>query len=187
MTNKLFMVMLGATPQGRHIEQHDIYFGIGTEIKDLAPHMVAFWKEAGPKIHMDAWREVTKVGNYKIDIVDRASYTENGLQLFFINLGGYKQGVFDEFHYTYLLVAPSQKEAIQTVKNTSFFQEYNLPPQGYSHIDNKYGVDVDEIYEISEILSEDFKKQYAIQITATTEDLPEDHITLGYMKLSSYL
>lgn len=187
MVNKLFMVMLGGTPQGRHIEQHDIYFGIGTEIKDLVPHMMEFWPEVGPKLHMDAWREVTKVQNYNIEIVDRADYIENDLQLFFINLGGYKQGIFNEFHYTYLLVAPSQKEAIQAVKNTSFYQEYNLSPQGYSHIDNKYGVDIDDIYEISEILSNDFKQKYAIQITPSTEQLPDDLITLGYMKLSSYL
>lgn len=185
MTNKLFMVMLGATPQGRHIEQHDIYFGIGTTIKELVPSMKEFWQEAGPKLHMDAWREVTKVQDYKIEVVNRTDYTENGLHLFFINLGGYKQGVFDEFHQTYLLVANSLKDATQRVKNTTFFQEYNLPPIGNSHIDNKYGVDIDDIYEISEIVSSEFKQNYAIQITPLQEQTAEDEIALGYMKLSS--
>ncbi|MCC9042727.1 DUF1543 domain-containing protein [Myroides sp. M-43] len=186
MTNHLFMIMLGATPKGRHIEQHDIYFGIGNEIKDLIPQVAAFWSEAGPKLHIDAWKEVNTVQNYKIEVVNREDYVSNDLKLFFINLGGYKPGIFDEFHQTCLVVANSQKDAIQYVKSTAFYEEYNLPPRGYSHVDNKYGLDVDDIYEIDEILNEDFRRQYAIAITPSTESLIEDHIELGYMKLSSF-
>ncbi|WP_121966678.1 DUF1543 domain-containing protein [Myroides sp. N17-2] len=184
--NKLFMIMLGATPPGRHIEQHDIYFGIGNEIKDLIPQVTNFWSEAGPRLHLDAWREVNTVHNYKIEVVNKEDYVSNDLKLFFINLGGYKPGIFDEFHHTCLVVANSQKDAIQYVKNTSFYEEYNLPPKGYSHVDNKYGVDVDDIYEITDILNEELKQQFALQITPSTEPLIEDHIELGYMKLSSF-
>ncbi|MEK6495170.1 DUF1543 domain-containing protein [Myroides odoratimimus] len=186
MTNKLFMTMLGVTPPGRHIEQHDIYFGIGTQMKDLIPQIVDFWPEAGPKLHVDAWREVTSVQRHRIEVVSRETYQPNGLKLFFINLGGYKPGIFDEFHQTCLVVANSQKEAIQYVKSTDFYEEYNLPPRGYSHVDNKYGLDVDDIYEMDEILNEDLKQQYAIKITPSIEPLTEDHIELGYMKLSSF-
>ena len=186
MTNKLFMTMLGATPAGRHIEQHDIYFGIGTEMKDLVPQIANFWPEGGPKLHVDAWREINHVEGHQIEVVARAGYQPTGLKLFFLNLGGYKHGIFDEFHQTCLIVADSHKEAIQMVKTTSFYEEFNLPPKGYSHVDNKYGLDVDDIYEIDEILNDDLKQKYAIKITKTDKVLEEDKIELGYMKLNSF-
>jgi len=53
---KLFMVLLGCKPEGRHIEQHDIFFGIGYNLKELVPAMKEYWP--GGRIHIDAWREV---------------------------------------------------------------------------------------------------------------------------------
>jgi hypothetical protein len=60
MANKLFMILLGCKPKGRHTEQHDIFFTIGKSIKDIIPHIESFWKDGGT-IHIDAWREVTEV------------------------------------------------------------------------------------------------------------------------------
>ncbi|WP_325645076.1 DUF1543 domain-containing protein, partial [Chitinophaga sp.] len=45
-TLKLFMVVLGCTLEGRHTEQHDVFFGIGNQLSDLVPDMKAFWPEA---------------------------------------------------------------------------------------------------------------------------------------------
>ena len=58
-TPQLFMILLGATPKGRNIEQHDIFFGIANSIKELLPEMIDFWPEAKGKIHVDAYRIVT--------------------------------------------------------------------------------------------------------------------------------
>ncbi|MFD0701162.1 DUF1543 domain-containing protein [Myroides pelagicus] len=186
MSKKLFMTMLGATPPGRHIEQHDIYFGIATDMKELATRLNDFWPEAGKKLHVDAWREVNTVEDYHIEVVDATEAETNDLRLFFLNLGGYKPGVFDEFHHLCLVVANSSAEAIKKVKTYSFYQDYNLPPKGLTHIDNKYGIDVDEIYAIEEILDPKQKQDYSIRITPAKEDAKEDEITLGYMKLSSF-
>jgi hypothetical protein len=68
---KLYMIMLGCRPEGRYTEQHDIFFGIGKSLKELIPSMKAFWPEAKGKIHIDAWREVTMVDNFKIEVVAR--------------------------------------------------------------------------------------------------------------------
>lgn len=46
---KLFYIILGATPKGRNIEQHDVFFGIAENLKDLVPDMKDFWKEADKK------------------------------------------------------------------------------------------------------------------------------------------
>ena len=52
----LFMTMVGCRPAGRNTEQHDVFFGIGKEVKDIIPDLYNFWPEAKRKIHLDAWR-----------------------------------------------------------------------------------------------------------------------------------
>jgi len=71
--NKLYMIMLGCRPKGRYTEQHDIFFGIGKSLKELIPSMKAFWPEAKGQIHIDAWREVTTVDNYKIEVTTKGT------------------------------------------------------------------------------------------------------------------
>ena len=68
---KLFMVIIGCTPKGRFTEQHDVFFGIGNSLRELVPQMIAFWKEAEGKIHIDAWREVSVVDDYAITIKEK--------------------------------------------------------------------------------------------------------------------
>jgi hypothetical protein len=50
---KLYMI----TPAGRHTEQHDIFFGIGSSLKEIVLKMKDFGQKPG-RIHIDAWREV---------------------------------------------------------------------------------------------------------------------------------
>ncbi|WP_162270567.1 MULTISPECIES: DUF1543 domain-containing protein [Moraxella] len=35
---KFFMLKIGATPKGRLIEQHDVFFDIADDVKSLIPH-----------------------------------------------------------------------------------------------------------------------------------------------------
>ncbi|MGI8598117.1 MAG: hypothetical protein ACR2KB_02575 [Chitinophagaceae bacterium] len=51
-----------------------------------------------------------------------------------------------------------------------------------SHIDDKYGVDVDELYELSDVLPEVMKKKYTISLTPADAGI-EDIMHLGYMQL----
>lgn len=64
----LFMLLLGCKPSDRHIEQHDIYFGIAKQLGELVPSIENYWPEPKDDIHVDSWRRVTKVGNYQISI-----------------------------------------------------------------------------------------------------------------------
>ncbi len=184
MQHKLFMILLGCTPKGRHTEQHDIFFGIGKSLADLKSAMEKFWP--GTQLHIDAWREVTNVDGYKIEVVSKTDAKENTNQLFFLNLGGYKQNEFEEFHYKMLTVAANKSDAVKAALKTAFYKHTSLPGPGTSHIDDRYGVDVDDIYVIGDILSDDFKKQYRIQISnAAAVGLNEDELHLGYAKWSS--
>ena len=184
MQPKLYMILLGCTPKGRHTEQHDIFFGIGHSLVHLKPAMKQFWPET--QLHIDAWREITNVDGYKIEVVLKTDAKENTNQLFFLNLGGYKENEFEEFHYKMLAVAANKSNAVKAALKTAFYKHSSLPGPGTSHIDDRYGVDVDDIYAIEDILSDDFKKQYCIQISnAAVVGLDEDELHLGYAKWNS--
>lgn len=172
--------MLGCTPEGRYTEQHDIFFGIGNSLKELIPQMDAFWPEAKGKFHIDAWREVTAIDNFSITIGPKKT-TENSEKLFFINLGGYKENEFEEYHYKVLAVGNSMAEASKKAKSNAFFKHFTFKG-ATSHIDDKYGIDVDDIFNVKEILSSTFTEQFEIKIIPT-KDSKEDKLHIGYLKL----
>ena len=178
------MLLLGCTPPGRHIEQHDIFFGIATSLRDLVPDIQAFWPEP-QKIHIDAYREVNMVDGFRVKVVS-ASDTGGDIapkrKLFFINLGGYQENKFAEQHYIVLSVKDDKASEFKEAKSTLFFEENNY--EGNSHIDDKYGIDVDDLYQIEDILSPSLKEKYRIEITPNG-NLPDDSINLGYFKLSN--
>ena len=176
---KLYMVLLGCTPKGRLTEQHDIFFGIGNSIEELIPDMYAFWHDGG-RLHVDAWREVTQVGNYKISIVDKTTEPQND-KLFFINLGGYKPGDFEEYHYKTLIVANTMGEAVKEAKTSAFYKHYNFKG-GESHIDDKYALDADDLHDVQKVLLPHLQKQYSIKITPAPATM-QDEWHIGYLKL----
>jgi hypothetical protein len=180
---KLYMIMLGCTPEGRYTEQHDIFFGIGKTLKELTPQMKAFWPEAKGKIHIDAWREVTIVDNFAIEIVTKKTVTEPVQDnLFFINLGGYKENEFEEYHYKMLTIAENLSSASKNAKTTTFYKHCGFKG-ATSHIDDKYGIDVDDIYNVADILSEHYKESYSLKISKVTTFYKEDSLHIGYLKL----
>jgi hypothetical protein len=176
------MILLGCRPNGRNTEQHDLFFGIGKTIHDVKQDILDFWQEANGKIHIDAWREVRLVDDCQITVEKRANVIPlQNQKLFFINLGGYKKNEFEEFHYKFLTVAPDKGIAIQKAKQTAFYKHFGFE-RAVSHVDDKYGIDVDDIYEIEDILPGHLKEQYCIVLTASTDD-NEDELHLGYLKL----
>ncbi|NDP28049.1 MAG: DUF1543 domain-containing protein [Flavobacterium sp.] len=184
---KLYMIMLGCTPEGRYTEQHDIFFGIGKSLKELIPQMKAFWPEAKGQIHIDTWREVTIVDNYSIEIVTKKAVTEPvSNTLFFINLGGYKENEFEEYHYKILTIAENLNSASKNAKATTFYKHCGFKG-ATSHIDDKYGIDVDDIYNVADILSEHYKENYSLKITKVTSFFEADPLHIGYLKLDKIL
>ncbi|MFD0763306.1 DUF1543 domain-containing protein [Mucilaginibacter lutimaris] len=182
---KLYMLLLGSKAPGRHIEQHDIFFGIGNSLKELVPDIKAFWRNTGTSLHIDGYREVNAVNGYRVKVVPKGADNQpSGNRLFFVNLGGYLSGQLAEQHHIVLTVQSDKGLAIQQSKKTVFFRTNNISgPKGASaHVDDKYGIDVDDIYNIEEMLSPALKDKYYIDITPA-EDLAEDEIHLGYFKL----
>ena len=181
---KLFMIMLGCTPKGRLTEQHDILFAIGNSLHNLIPKMKNFWPEAKGKLHIDAWREVSAVDNYSIEIVAKNEQSNTQSEkLFFINLGGYKKDEFEEYHYKILSVAESLATATKKAKKSTFYKHCGFK-EAPSHIDEKFGIDVDNIYIVSELLDTDCKQRYQLKITKSVTDLKVDDLHIGYLKLN---
>ena len=178
------MLLIGASPPERNIEQHDVFFGIGESIKDLVPDVEAFWP-GNNKLHFDAWREVTGVNGYKVEVVLKSESKQNSpFKLFFINLGGYKQNEFEEFHYKMIIAAADKAEAGNISKQTAFFKHTGFKG-ATAHIDDKFGVDVDDAYEITDILPVSSKEKYSL-LVFPDDSLPEDEMNLGYFKLSMF-
>lgn len=180
---KLYMILLGCRPKGRLTEQHDIFFGIAENLKELIPFIKDFWPEIKGEIHIDAWREVKRVNGYSIRVVERAKETKSDLNLFFLNLGGYKADEFDEFHYKLLAVAKTSGEAIKEAKQTVFYKHTGFKG-ATSHIDDKYGIDIDDVFTVKEVLPAHFKEMYALEIIEESQK-DEDNMHLGYLPLKN--
>ncbi len=178
---KLFYIILGATPKGRNIEQHDVFFGIAESLKDLVPDMKEFWREAEGKIHIDCYQEVKFADGYEVEIVEKGQKTSED-QLYFINLGGYKKGFFEEFHEQHLMVGKSMGEIVKKAKDTEFYHTMGFEG-AVSHIDDKHGVDIDDIFNVTDILPEKMKEKYSIVLKKSEAENQENSMGLGYLKI----
>jgi hypothetical protein len=87
----------------------------------------------------------------------------------------------EEYHYKQVVVAGSLAEATKLAKESVFWKHHES-----SHIDDKYGIDVDDIYEVSDLLSPKFKENYQIDIIENP-GTKEDSLEVGYLKISKLL
>ena len=206
---KLFMLKIGARPQGRLIEQHDVMFVIANSLSETIESVNQHWPAVKNNWHLDAWREVKRVGDYQI-LLSKNSFSEDGLskdkaladdrvdnkldsqdkQLYFVNLGGYLPGQFEEFHYKTLVVAETLGKATAQVKKTAFYQDYTFDNVdtaksgvATSHVDDKHQLDLDDIHCVADLLPNDV----ALTIQPLTEheknQLPDDALHIGYLSL----
>ena len=206
---KLFMLKIGARPQGRLIEQHDVMFVIANSLSETIESVNQHWPAVKNNWHLDAWREVKRVGDYQI-LLSKESLSKDGLskdkaladdrvdnkldsqgkQLYFVNLGGYLPGQFEEFHYKTLVVAETLGKATAQVKKTALDQDYTFDNVdtansggATSHVDDKHQLDLDDIHCVADLLPKDV----ALTIQPLTEDeknqLPDDALHIGYLSL----
>lgn len=184
---KLYMILMGCTPTGRLTEQHDVFFGIATTPADLVQEMLQSWPEAQGKIHVDAWREVNYVNGYEVKIIQREENdtpdSDVSTILFFLNLGGYRPGEFEEYHYKIIVAAKTKADAIDQGKKTVFFK-HNSFKGARAHIDDQYGIDVDDLHVISDILPAATKAKYRIKVIPVKGEEQQDELHIGYFKIS---
>ena len=184
---KLYMVIIGCKPAGRFTEQHDVFFGIGNSLSELAPQMNAFWKEASGRIHIDAWREISTVDEHAVHITEKQDTDDAAekTKLFFINLGGYKENEFEEYHYKIVTAAKDKGEAIRKSKQTAFYKHCGFKG-AESHIDDKYGIDIDDLYQVEDVLPAAVKDKYTISLAVVNNAAP-DELHIGYLAIDKLL
>jgi len=179
------MVLIGCRPPGRLTEQHDMFFGIAESLKELVPQMKAFWPEVKGQLHIDCWREVTQVADYAVSVVPKKEKSgSDNPHLFFINLGGYKPGEFEEYHYKILAVGKDSAEAVKQSRQTAFYKHCGFKG-GESHMDDKYGIDTDDLFKIEDVLESSLTEKYTLQITPSSG--LEDELHIGYVQIKKLL
>lgn len=182
MKPKAFLFLIGCSLPQRRTEQHDIFLGIGYHVSDCIAAIEQFWPEA-QNLHIDCWREISNVDGFSVAVHPRSENRDSGkeLSLYFINMGGYLAGAFEEFHHKQLFVATNPTAAIRMAKKSAFYKKYGLKG-AVAHVDDKYGVDIDDIFKLEELLNESDKSRYTILVSNTPADRI-DTIHLGYIRL----
>lgn len=206
---KLFMLKIGARPPGRLIEQHDVMFVIANSLSETIESVNQHWPAVKNNWHLDAWREVKRVGDYQI-LLSKNSLSKDGLskdkgladervdnkldsqgkQLYFVNLGGYLPGQFEEFHYKTLVVAETLGKATAQVKKTAFYQDYTFDNVdtaksgvATSHVDDKQQLDLDDIHCVADLLPNDVALTIQPLNEPEKNQLPDDALHIGYLSL----
>ena len=179
----LIFCVLGCKPQPRLIEQHDVFFGIGKEIHELAQPIKNIWPETNGKIHIDGWRRVTVVDKYHIRVVPRQEPI-NDLKLFFFNLGGYTKGNLYENHKPAFIVSTDLISAVKKVKTSPILQSMgSVNSKASAHVDDKFSIN-DNVFEVQEILWLRSKFNYSIQVI---EKMPQEELVPDELHQTGFL
>lgn len=118
---------------------------------------------------------------YEVKFVEKGQgFSDN--QLYFINLGGYKKGYFEEFHEQHLMVGSSMAEIVKKAKQTDFYKTMGFE-NAVSHIDDKHGVDIDDIFNVNDILPKKMKEKYSIILIKSDTKNQENRMGLGYLNI----
>lgn len=183
MQQYLWLLQLGASVPGRLTEQHDVYLDISPDLLGLKNAVRQFWSGA-TSVHVDGYERVEFVGGHKISVVEAGMVNPSGLNLFFLNLGGYQPDSVMEFHHQMFIVAENMQEAISQAKRSDFFRNMGVPG-GPSHVDNRYGVAVDEVFNVKDILPAFTRSQFDLKIEPIElPETPQNKSGAGYFKLN---
>jgi len=96
---RLFAVFVGGKHGRANIELHDVQFVVARTIEDTIPALRENWWGEPRSLHIDAYADLTVVDNTVITPVPQPKDAPmSGLGLYFVNAGGYQDGVFGEMH-----------------------------------------------------------------------------------------
>lgn len=138
----LFVVMLGGKHPKAKIEVHDVVFAIGDSLTDCHPSLKAQWFGEPKGLHIDSWLALDGFEGYRFNWSNVVP-APGELKLFFINLGGYTEGVFGENHQ-YLFVIATDAKAAKALAKSKISSDWQKP-----HADAV--IDVDDCIVLDEV------------------------------------
>lgn len=139
---KLFAIYLGGRAPKCNTELHDVVFAAGHAIEDTYEQLLAQWFGDPQRLHLDSWRELDVIDGHRITLTTAKPAGAN--QLYFINLGAYRDGTFAEIHANAFIVAASAPAAKQRAK-AECLRGWNGPV----HTDDLY--DIDDCIAIAQV------------------------------------
>ena len=118
---KLFALYIGGKTANSLIEVHDVRFTIGKRLQDTYPEIRKSWWGTPQSLHLDCWGELTSADGYNITLSPEPCKSDE--KLWFVNLGGYEPGDFNEQHKNIFVVAPTESQAqVRALKTITHWQ-----------------------------------------------------------------
>lgn len=142
MSERLFAVYLGGRAPRCNTELHDVVFAVGSTIEATYEQLMDLWFSTPTRLHVDSYMALDIVDGHKVRLVDTPQ--DGGKALYFINLGGYADGLFTELHANMLIVAANARRAKARAK-----RELMRNGEREVHTDDLY--EVDDCLEVSRV------------------------------------
>ena len=108
MNPRLIACVLGGTAHRARTELHDVAFAVGNSLDAVYDQLLDSWFGEPHGLHVDAWCYVDQVAGYRVRLSPEPA--NNGLRLYFVNIGGYRKGEFGERHAWGLFGAANSDE-----------------------------------------------------------------------------
>ncbi|HEX5353681.1 MAG TPA: DUF1543 domain-containing protein [Rhodanobacteraceae bacterium] len=166
MTEHLIACVLGGGAPRARTELHDVAFAVGASLQAVHGQLLNSWFGDPHGLHVDAWCFLDSVKGYRVHLA--RTPPDNGLHLYFINIGGYRPGVFAE-HHAWGFFAGKNKAGAKARAKQMLLQDHEQ-----THKDDLY--DIDDCLQIGHI------GEWHVHLTpdASTSD---PHIVNGYFPL----
>lgn len=167
---QLYMVALGGKTEQANIEVHDIQFVIGETIEETFEILVGQWYGIKKKLHMDSYQLIEGVGNYTIEIMEKASEVEEeNEEIYLVNIGGYNPSSLLEIHRVGLFAAKSPGEARTMAKEVLFEEDVQ------QHIDN--------VVSVNKCIDKTYNNTYSIKVVKSNKEFSIKPDWFGYKRL----
>lgn len=134
MTEHLIACVLGGTAAGAKTELHDVAFAVGASLEGVHDQLLDAWFGDPRGLHVDAWCVLDRVAGYRVQL--SRTPPDNGLNLYFINIGGYRPGVFGEHHAWGFFGAPDKSEAKRRAKQTLLQGHHEIHKDDLHEVDD---------------------------------------------------
>jgi hypothetical protein len=165
----LFAVLVGGSHPRASIELHDLQFVAANSIDETIPVLRARWWGTPGSLHVDAYAEIRTLDGYRVEPMDGGGA---GPSLYFVNTGGYRDGVFAEEHAYSFHVGADKRAVWAAAKARATF--------GQKHQDNFDAID--DVVCASEHLAE---QRLGLRLTPAPGAADDVRIVAAYIKLDT--
>lgn len=164
-------MLVGGSHPRASIELHDLQFVAAPSIEATIPVLREHWWGTPSSLHIDAYAEIRALDGYRVAFTEDTSAAEEP-SLYFVNTGGYSDGVFSEEHAYSFHVGADKREIWTAAKARARF--------GHKHKDNFETID--DVVCAREQLA---RQRIGLRLTPAPDAPDEVNIVAAYIKLDN--